>query len=174
MKSRRRPAVSGGWTHRTSSSEAEVEAPSVEQQGEKDGHGSEKYMCSICYLSPEGPVVTPCGHLFCWGCIYVWSQSTGGCRFCPTCRTRMGIEEVISVLAVDSKREGRGLPPRPANSRKSVKVIMPGIKINGTRFGNCFLQQKEADVFSYRTAIGLFSFMCIIIALTLKSYLFES
>lgn len=85
----------------------------------------------------------------------------------------MEIEEVISVLAVDSKKESRGLPPRPTNNRKLVRVITPGIKVNGTRFGSCLLQEEEANVFSYRTAIGLFTLMCLLISITLKSYGFE-
>ncbi|ADM12601.2 RING-finger-containing E3 ubiquitin ligase [Encephalitozoon intestinalis ATCC 50506] len=129
-----------------------------------------EYACNICYSRPEGPVLTPCGHLFCWGCLYIWSQSIRGCKFCPSCRSRMGIEEVISVLAVDSKKESRGPPPRPANNRKLVKVITPGVKINGTRFGNCLLQEEETNVFSYRTAIGLFTLMCLLISITLRSY----
>lgn len=86
----------------------------------------------------------------------------------------MGIGDVISVLAVDSRRENRRFPPRPTNNRRSVKVVGPGIRINGTRFGSYFLQSDEAEVFSYRTAIGLFTFVCIIVAITLKSYLFGS
>ncbi|CAD26023.2 similarity to HYPOTHETICAL ZINC FINGER PROTEIN (C3HC4 class) YQ57_CAEEL [Encephalitozoon cuniculi GB-M1] len=171
MKTRREPEKPDG------SSEEAVEAiAGIEGNGRKEDstRPCREYTCSICYSQPEGPVLTPCGHLFCWGCIYIWSQSTGGCKFCPTCRCRMGIEEVISVLAVDSKKESRGLPPRPANNRKLVKVITPGIKINGTRFGGCFLQEEETNVFSYRTAIGLFTLMCILISVTLKSYLFES
>lgn len=133
---------------------------------------SREYMCNICYLSPEEPVVTQCGHLFCWGCIYTWLQSTRGCRFCPTCRARMGIDDVIPVLAADSRKENTACPPRPSGNRKPVKVILSGMKVNGTRFGNCVLQEDEIDVFSCRTALGLFAFVCIVVAVTLKSYFF--
>lgn len=29
-----------------------------------------KYECSICIETAKEPVVTKCGHLFCWPCIY--------------------------------------------------------------------------------------------------------
>lgn len=137
--------------------------------GQKDC-SSKEYMCNICYLPPKDPVLTHCGHLFCWRCIYIWSQSIGGCKFCPTCRSRMSIDEVISVLAAESEKEDAKCPPRPANHRKAVKVVVPGMKVNGTRFGSCLLQKDEIDVFSYRTALGLFAFISLIVAMTLKSY----
>jgi len=34
---------------------------------------SNLYECNICLETATEPVITPCGHLFCWPCIYsVW------------------------------------------------------------------------------------------------------
>ncbi|KAH9410639.1 hypothetical protein HK407_12g17700 [Ordospora pajunii] len=131
-----------------------------------------QYACSICYLSPEDPVVTFCGHLYCWGCIYAWSQSVGGCRLCPVCRSKMSIEEVIPVLSVSSKRRCGRIPPKPVNGRRLTKVIVPGWKANDRRFvGSIVLQEYNPEVLSYRTVMGTFVFVCIFVAITLKSYL---
>lgn len=137
------------------------------------GHLSREYMCSICYRAPEDPVRTHCGHLFCWTCIYTWSQLVGGCKFCPTCRSGMEIDEVMSILAINPKEKTTVRPPRPPNTKKPVKIIMPGMKINGTRFGNLFLQEDEVDMFSYRTALGLFVFVCMLFLVILRSHFFE-
>lgn len=141
------------------------------QVRENDRSGRE-YMCDICYLHLEDPVLTQCGHLFCWKCIYIWSQSIGGCKSCPTCRNEMGIDEVIPILAACSREGSSSCPPRPGNNKKIVRVIVPGMKINGTRFGNIILQDDGMDLFSCRTVLGLFIFVCAVVAMTLKSYFF--
>jgi E3 ubiquitin-protein ligase RNF5 len=35
---------------------------------------SSAFECNICYELAQSPVVTPCGHLYCWPCLYrfVW------------------------------------------------------------------------------------------------------
>lgn len=30
---------------------------------------NDKFSCGICFDSPTDPVVTQCGHLFCWNCL---------------------------------------------------------------------------------------------------------
>ena len=30
------------------------------------------WMCRICFDDLEEPVVTMCGHIYCWECIYTW------------------------------------------------------------------------------------------------------
>lgn len=42
--------------------------------------------CNICLQSPNDPVITTCGHLFCWPCIYTWLNSTLQPASCPMCR----------------------------------------------------------------------------------------
>jgi E3 ubiquitin-protein ligase RNF5 len=141
--------------------------------GRRD-RASRRYMCNICYGTPTNPVLTQCGHLFCWECIYVWSQSVGGCRFCPTCRSRMELGEVIPMASNKSTPKKSKCPPPPVSNRKLVKVVAGGVSINGTRFGNIYLHDDGMDVFSYRTAVGLFSLFCILAAWMLKTHYFGS
>ena len=32
----------------------------------------EVFLCNICLEQDNDPVVTLCGHLFCWPCIFQW------------------------------------------------------------------------------------------------------
>lgn len=64
---------------------------------------SSTYECNICYDVASEPVVTLCGHLYCWPCLYRWMQVQSACKVCPVCKA--GIEEgkVIPIY-------GRGGP----------------------------------------------------------------
>src|SRR6476469_7656958 len=42
--------------------------------------------CSICIDLFSVPVVTPCGHLFCYKCLFKWIKSK---TRCPQCRNRI-------------------------------------------------------------------------------------
>lgn len=42
--------------------------------------------CNICLQSPSDPIITTCGHLFCWPCIYTWLNSNLQLASCPMCR----------------------------------------------------------------------------------------
>jgi len=35
-------------------------------------NGSSGFDCNICLENVQDPVVTLCGHLYCWPCIYKW------------------------------------------------------------------------------------------------------
>ena len=48
---------------------------------------SESFMdCNICIQLASDPVVTTCGHLFCWPCLYTWLNSNLQPHSCPVCR----------------------------------------------------------------------------------------
>ena len=33
---------------------------------------NDMWSCKICYEDLTEPVVTQCGHIYCWECIYTW------------------------------------------------------------------------------------------------------
>jgi len=89
------------------------------------GHPDTRFSCSIC-LDPvnNSPVLTLCGHLFCWDCIFQWLQdgmleadydylslpppsNTAGRinmarRICPVCKADCNVQCIIPIYARDS------------------------------------------------------------------------
>ncbi|KAI3441542.1 uncharacterized protein J3R85_002131 [Psidium guajava] len=60
--------------------------------------------CNICFDSASDPVVTLCGHLYCWPCLYRWmdvrsSSDEPGERHqtCPICKTRISPSTLIPL-----------------------------------------------------------------------------
>ncbi|XP_026193853.1 mucin-19 [Cyclospora cayetanensis] len=56
--------------------------------------GASPFECSICMDDVTDPVVTRCGHLFCWGCLHVWLQQSDEC---PLCKAGVSADNVIPV-----------------------------------------------------------------------------
>jgi E3 ubiquitin-protein ligase RNF5 len=81
------------------------------------------FECNICLDPSKQPVVTPCGHLFCWPCLHQWLQSPSAHSECPVCKG-----EVLEVTPIYGRGGEEGdsanpyMPPRPrANRRESLR-----------------------------------------------------
>ncbi|MCO5563756.1 hypothetical protein L7F22_017403 [Adiantum nelumboides] len=48
---------------------------------------SHNFDCSICLEESQEPVVTMCGHLFCWSCLHQWITIHSVLEECPVCKT---------------------------------------------------------------------------------------
>lgn len=74
--------------------------------------------CIICMTSPaEDPVVTQCGHIFCWPCIRGWVNNSNK-MFCPTCKNGIKLENVIPLYANSSNKYN----DKPKNERIDPQV----------------------------------------------------
>ncbi|GFP98297.1 E3 ubiquitin-protein ligase rma1h1 [Phtheirospermum japonicum] len=77
--------------------------------------------CSICLDFARDPVVTLCGHLYCWPCIYKWfdSQSTSNeLPQCPVCKAEISEKTMVPLYGrgqsfSETEPEGKVIPPRP-------------------------------------------------------------
>eukprot|EP00931_Biecheleriopsis_adriatica_P088622 TRINITY_DN62900_c0_g1_i1.p1 TRINITY_DN62900_c0_g1~~TRINITY_DN62900_c0_g1_i1.p1 ORF type:complete len:203 (-),score=16.65 TRINITY_DN62900_c0_g1_i1:47-574(-) len=111
------------------------------------------YECNICLEQAYEPVVTRCGHLFCWACLHQWlsapaasadqprsraaqlgtgSKPRNGSA-CPICKASVTIQNVIPVYTRESNSDPRNLypdlPARPPGERPepepaSVQALM--------------------------------------------------
>jgi hypothetical protein len=50
------------------------------------GKSTAMFECNICFEMADEPVVTSCGHLFCWPCLYQWLHVHSTHKECPVCK----------------------------------------------------------------------------------------
>ncbi|XP_055802092.1 E3 ubiquitin-protein ligase RMA3-like isoform X2 [Solanum dulcamara] len=82
--------------------------------------------CNICLDSAHDPVVTLCGHLYCWSCIYKWLQveRSGGPGSvekskCPVCKAHISNSSLVPLY-------GRGISSLESEPKKAeVDVDIP-------------------------------------------------
>ena len=83
--------------------------------------GSKNFECTICLDTAKEPVLTRCGHMFCWPCIYNWLDSKGGRAKCPNCKNEITKDDLIPVYANDENKDNtnrfKNIPKRPKAER---------------------------------------------------------
>lgn len=72
-------------------------------------------------------MVTLCGHLYCWPCLYRWLQVQNHSRTCPVCKAGVDRDKVIPIYGRGGNEDPRGkskggaevvdVPSRPAGQR---------------------------------------------------------
>ncbi|KAJ3683934.1 hypothetical protein LUZ61_013098 [Rhynchospora tenuis] len=108
-----------------------MEELSEEETKENAHNNSANFECNICFDMASEPVVTSCGHLFCWPCLYQWLHVHSDHRECPVCKgevTDANITPIYGRGSTDSSGErtkstvpigedGVKIPPRPRGNR---------------------------------------------------------
>lgn len=61
------------------------------------------FECCICLDTAAEPVVTRCGHLYCWPCLDNWLCSRNGGPVCPTCNGRVDVSLPGDVIPLYGK-----------------------------------------------------------------------
>ncbi|CAL0303778.1 unnamed protein product [Lupinus luteus] len=86
--------------------------------------------CNICLESAHEPVVTLCGHLYCWPCIYKWIHVQSSSvepdqqqQTCPVCKAEISHASLVPLYGRGTSNSesdgakklqmGRGIPHRP-------------------------------------------------------------
>ena len=88
---------------------------------------SENYNeCPICLNNARLPIVTKCGHIFCWECIKGWVKTKGKSQ-CPICKDGIKLEEVIKLYSGDNEVKKGEVDDRPQQERIKPEVIQPNI-----------------------------------------------
>uniref|UniRef100_A0A5B6ZIM1 E3 ubiquitin-protein ligase RMA n=1 Tax=Davidia involucrata TaxID=16924 RepID=A0A5B6ZIM1_DAVIN len=95
---------------------AEDEALGKKEDVEK-GSGNEGsfFDCNICLDLARDPVVTCCGHMFCWPCLYRWLHVHSDTKECPVCKGEVTNKNVIPIY-------GRGNNNRELEEDSSLKI----------------------------------------------------
>ncbi|CAI9763695.1 unnamed protein product [Fraxinus pennsylvanica] len=83
------------------------------------------FECNICFDLAQDPIVTLCGHLFCWPCLYKWLHIHSRSRECPVCKALIEEEKLVPLYgrgnnSTDPRSKsipGMEIPHRPAGQR---------------------------------------------------------
>ncbi|EEE53669.1 hypothetical protein OsJ_36994 [Oryza sativa Japonica Group] len=102
------------------------ESTSGSSSGGADSGGS--FECNICFELPQEPIVTLCGHLFCWPCLYKWLHIHSHSPECPVCKAVVEEDKLVPLYGrgkdrVDPRSKnvpGADIPNRPAGQRPAT------------------------------------------------------
>lgn len=94
----------------------EEETSENKDEIEKGSGGDGSFFdCNICLDLARDPVVTCCGHLFCWPCIYRWLHVHSDAKECPVCKGEVTHKNVTPIY-------GRGNHMREPDEDSSLKI----------------------------------------------------
>jgi Zinc finger, C3HC4 type (RING finger) len=113
--------TAGAHLRRRSSAQTAASHSSRRESGEDS-----RFECNICLDHVHEPVVTRCGHLYCWICLYRWLNSNH--TECPVCKAGVSRDNVIPLYGrgqdpVDPRSKpapggaGEAIPGRPSAER---------------------------------------------------------
>ncbi|KAJ7981725.1 E3 ubiquitin-protein ligase rma1h1-like protein [Quillaja saponaria] len=81
--------------------------------------------CNICLDSAHDPVITLCGHLYCWPCIYKWlhvqssSYESDQQQKCPVCKANISCTALVPLY-------GRGTSNSDSRAKKpQLGLVVP-------------------------------------------------
>ncbi|KAL4280217.1 hypothetical protein GQ457_03G006490 [Hibiscus cannabinus] len=113
-----------------------------------DDDRSAGFDCNICLDSVQDPVVTLCGHLFCWPCIYKWlcfqTMSTENLdqkhQQCPVCKAEVSHTTLIPLYGrgLTTKTSTGDTPKRPLGPNCGLGMIRSLDTTDGLQFRPTF------------------------------------
>jgi E3 ubiquitin-protein ligase RNF5 len=126
MENERAPLTEGvGGARYTESKENQNHNQTQEHLSADD---ESAFICNICLdITNKDPVVTQCGHLYCWPCLYRWLNTNH--TTCPVCKAGVSRENIIPLFIRGSEQDPRcktpprteGVPDRPAGRRPEAQ-----------------------------------------------------
>jgi len=113
---------------------------------------SKPFACHICLDTASEPIVTVCGHLFCWSCISQWLDMPGG-NACPVCKAGLKKENMVPIYG----KGGDNVDPRERPARPNAQRPERENNYNGFHhFNDGFSFSFGPAVFS--TVLGMQGF----------------
>nr|XP_043610782.1 uncharacterized protein LOC122582455 [Erigeron canadensis] len=94
-----------------------------------DNEKGNYFDCNVCLSMARDPVLTCCGHLFCWGCFYKVPYVDSISKECPVCKGEVIDSNVVPIYGNGNGNEkgmgkraleldsGLTIPPRPRARR---------------------------------------------------------
>ncbi|XP_038704210.1 uncharacterized protein LOC120000275 isoform X2 [Tripterygium wilfordii] len=122
-----------------------------DRKAENDGSGF--FDCNICLDIPKDPILTCCGHLFCWPCFYQLSYAYSNVKECPACNgevTDTGVTPIYGNGNGDDTsssklaESGFMVPPRPCANR--AEALRKQLISRGTFSAQVELTVQEENI----------------------------
>ncbi|CAJ1958363.1 unnamed protein product [Sphenostylis stenocarpa] len=64
---------------------------------EGEGFAAKLFHCNVCLNRAKDPVLTCCGHLFCWACFLKLPYAYSKAKECPVCQGEVTNESIITI-----------------------------------------------------------------------------
>ncbi|CAK9142603.1 unnamed protein product [Ilex paraguariensis] len=102
------------------------------------------FECNICFELAQDPIVTLCGHLYCWPCLYNWLHIHSHSHECPVCKALIQEGKLVPIYGRGKSSSdprsllvpGVNIPNRPAGQRPQTAPVS---KMN-------YFQRDELDL----------------------------
>ncbi|KAF1882804.1 hypothetical protein Lal_00002985 [Lupinus albus] len=129
------------------------------------------FECNICFELAQDPIITLCGHLFCWPCLYSWLHFHSKSQECPVCKALVEEEKLVPLYgrgktSTDPRSKsipGVNIPHRPAGQRPETAppperntFPQPGFGYTGGLGGFAPMATARFGNFTLAAAIGGF------------------
>nr|XP_043637017.1 E3 ubiquitin-protein ligase RNF185-like [Erigeron canadensis] len=92
--------------------------PSTSDDNSANNGDAGNFECNICFDLAQDPIVTLCGHLFCWPCLYKWLHIHSHSQECPVCKALIEEEKLVPLY-------GRGKNSTDPRSKSVPDVEIP-------------------------------------------------
>lgn len=140
---------------------------SSEVIADSDRNASSGFDCNICLDWVQDPVVTLCGHLYCWPCIYKWLhfQSTSLDNEqqkpqCPVCKSEVSQSSLVPLYgrgqtampSTEKLRQGTVIPQRPHGPRSFNTTSVSPISQSYHPYNNHYHPQQFNSIPSSYTS----------------------
>lgn len=94
----------------------------MENNTNTNSNNKQQIECIICLQFPVEPIVTQCGHIYCWKCIQQWLSDKKEMT-CAICKNGVDLDNVIPLF-------GGQTGASTDKSRPKIKKIEPVINEN--------------------------------------------
>ncbi|TYG89101.1 hypothetical protein ES288_A12G073000v1 [Gossypium darwinii] len=107
--------------------------PSPSCSSSNNANDAGDFECNICFELAQDPIVTLCGHLFCWPCLYRWLHHHSHSQECPVCKALIQEEKLVPLYGRGKNKTdprsksypGMEIPNRPARQRPATAPPPP-------------------------------------------------
>jgi len=158
-----------------STSASESSTPPVQSQQQQDSSTPQEnsnsesgsnsdcstFECNICLETAGQPVITMCGHLFCWPCIYKWMQLHLDNPQCPVCKSALSMDKLIPLYGrgkdqTDPRTKIPDIPNRPPGQHAESQPHQYQPQFGFFHGGGTPLAPAQYGNISFSAGIGFF------------------